>query len=160
MNKERYAAPSADIIGDVELDEYSSVWYQAVLRGDHEKIYIGKRSNIQDGCIVHTDDGFPVWVGADVTVGHNAILHGCTVKDGALIGMGAIVLNGAVIGENAIVGAGALITQGTEVPANTLALGSPAKTVRTLTEKEAAQNRNSAEEYVKQAKAQLRVLSD
>lgn len=158
MDKERYTAPSADIIGDVELDECSSVWYQAVLRGDHEKIYIGRRSNIQDGCIVHTDDGFPVRVGADVTVGHNAILHGCTVKDGALIGMGAIVLNGAVIGKNAIVGAGALITQGTEIPDNTLALGSPARVVRTLTEEEAAQNIKSAEEYVRQAKAQLNVL--
>ncbi|MCI8991790.1 MAG: gamma carbonic anhydrase family protein [Eubacterium sp.] len=155
MNKERYIAPSADIIGEVELEECSSVWYQAVLRGDHEIIHIGKRSNIQDGCVVHTDENFPVWVGNDVTVGHNAILHGCTVKDGALIGMGAIVLNGAVIGKNAIVGAGALITQGMEIPENTLAFGNPARIIRTLTKKEAAGNLESAEEYVELAKKQL-----
>ena len=129
-----YVAVSADIIGDVSMAEGSSVWYQSVVRGDHDRIEIGEGSNIQDGCVLHADPGFPVLIGSYVTVGHKAIIHGCEIGDGALIGMGAIVLNGAKVGKNAIVGAGALVTQGTVIPDGMLALGSPAKLRRAVTE--------------------------
>ena len=134
-------APSADIIGDVSLAKDSSIWYQSVVRGDHDRIVIGEGSNIQDGCVLHADEGFPAIIGNYVTVGHAAIIHGCEIGDGALIGMGAIVLNGAKIGKNAIIGAGALVTQGTVIPDGMLALGSPAKVKRAVTEEEIAENR-------------------
>lgn len=147
-----YIAPSADIMGDVELAEDSSVWYQAVLRADHDRISIGKGTNIQDGCVLHTDAGYPVQIGEYVTAGHGAILHGCTVGDNSLIGMGAIVLNGAVIGKNCIIGAGALVTQGTVIPDGMMALGSPAKVRRSLSEEEIRENEKSALEYIEFAK--------
>lgn len=147
-----YIAPSADVAGDVVLEKDSSIWYRAVVRADHDRIHIGVGSNIQDGCVLHVDEGYPVEVGNYVTVGHNAILHGCKIGEGSLIGMGAIVLNGADIGKNCIIGAGALITQGTVIPDGMMALGSPAKVKRVLTEAEIKQNRKGAQEYIDCAK--------
>ena len=156
MLNKAYIAPSADIIGDVTLDQDASVWYQAVIRGDHDKIYVGNGSNIQDGCVLHADEGFPVEVGANVTVGHNAIVHGCTIGEGSLIGMGAIILNGARVGKNCVIGAGALVTQGTVIPDGMMALGSPAKVKRAVSEEEVLQNRKNAQEYVLLARKCLR----
>lgn len=150
-----YVAASADIIGDVSMAEGSSVWYQSVVRGDHDRIEIGEGSNIQDGCVLHADPGFPVMIGSYVTVGHKAIIHGCEIGDGALIGMGAIVLNGAKVGKNAMVGAGALVTQGTVIPDGMLALGSLAKVRRAVTEKEMEENRKNALEYIVCAREQF-----
>ena len=146
--KTAYLVPGAAVVGDVTMEEYSSVWYNAVIRGDLSAIRIGERSNIQDGCVLHSDIGMPLTVGNQVTVGHGAILHSCTIGDNSLIGMGAIVLNGAIIGRNCIVGAGALITQNTVIPDNSLVLGSPAKVKRSLTPEEIQHNTANAEEYV------------
>jgi carbonic anhydrase/acetyltransferase-like protein (isoleucine patch superfamily) len=131
-----YIAPSASIIGNVALAEQSSVWFGATLRGDNEIISIGRGSNVQDGTVMHTDPGFPLMVGADVSVGHQAMLHGCTVGDGSLIGIQAVVLNAAVIGKGCLVGAGALITERKVFADGTLILGAPAKVVRELTPEE------------------------
>ncbi|MBR3034973.1 MAG: gamma carbonic anhydrase family protein, partial [Firmicutes bacterium] len=120
-----FVAENAAVTGDVTLGKDSSVWFSAVIRGDGPHIEIGERSNIQDGCVLHADPGYPLMVGSRVTIGHGAILHGCTVGDGSLIGMGAIVLNGAKIGKNCIVGAGALVTGGKEFEDGMLILGSP-----------------------------------
>ena len=147
-----FVAENAAVTGDVTLGKDSSVWFSAVIRGDGPHIEIGERSNIQDGCVLHADPGYPLTVGSRVTVGHGAILHGCEVGDGSLIGMGAIVLNGAKIGKNCIVGAGALVTGGKEFEDGMLILGSPAKAVRRLTPVEIASNLNSAKHYVEQAK--------
>ncbi len=147
-----FVAANAAVTGDVTLGKDSSVWFSAVIRGDGPPIRIGERSNIQDGCVLHADPGYPLTVGSSVTVGHGAILHGCTVGDGTLIGMGAIVLNGAKIGSSCIVGAGTLVTGGKEFEDGTLILGSPAKAVRRLTEEEIASSLNSAAHYVLQAK--------
>ncbi len=155
MKEERYIASNATVVGDVRIGKDSSIWYQAVLRGDHDTITVGEATNIQDGCILHADPGFPVVIGNDVTVGHAAIIHGCEIGDGALIGMGAIVLNGAQIGKNAIVGAGALVTQGTVIPDGMLAVGSPAKVRREVTADEIKQNLDGALDYVKTAREQL-----
>ncbi|MFD8937610.1 gamma carbonic anhydrase family protein [Streptomyces sp. NPDC059578] len=133
-----FVAPTAVVIGDVTVRTGASVWYGAVLRGDCGPIVIGADSNVQDNCTVHVDPGFPVTVGERVTIGHNAVVHGCTVGDDALIGMGATVLNGAVIGAGSLVAAGALVPQGMEVPAGSLVAGVPAKVRRPLTEEERA----------------------
>ncbi len=130
---EAWVAPGARLIGRVVLAAGASVWFNAVLRGDTEPITIGAGSNLQDGCVCHTDAGFPLTVGAGCTIGHSAILHGCSIGDGSLVGMGATVLNGARIGPRALVGAGALVTEGKEIPEGTLAVGRPAKVVRALT---------------------------
>ena len=121
--KTAYLVPGVAVVGNVSIGEYSSIWYHAVSRGDLSQIKIGDRSNIQDGCILHSDAGMPLTIGNQVTVGHGAILHSCTIGDNSLIGMGAIVLNGAKIGKNCIVGAGALVTQNTIVPDNSLIFG-------------------------------------
>lgn len=147
-----YIAPGAQVMGKVRLAEDVSVWFNAVLRGDNDWITIGARTNIQDGCILHADPGFPLTVGEDVTVGHNVILHGCFVGDGALIGMGATVLNGARIGRGCLVGANALVTEGKEFPENSLIVGSPARAVRTLDEAQAAMGMRLAGHYVERAK--------
>ena len=158
IGKRVFIAASADVMGDVVLGDNSSVWYQAVIRGTAEKegtpVRIGERTNIQDGCVLHLDHDHPLCVGNDVTVGHRAILHGCTIGDNCLIGMGAIVMNGAVIGKNCMVAAGALVTQGTVVPEGSLVLGSPAKIKRALTEAEIASIGNSARHYVEEAERQ------
>lgn len=140
------------VIGDVVLGEYCSVWFHAVVRGDVHCIRIGDRTNVQDLCMLHvTHDTHPLIIGNEVTIGHGAILHGCTIKDRVLIGMGAIIMDGAVIGEDSIVGAGALITEQTIVPPKSLILGSPAKVKRPVTVEELAWIKESAENYVKYA---------
>lgn len=147
-----FIAPGAVCMGDVALGKDCSIWYHATVRADRAPIKIGIGSNIQDNCVVHVDKGFPVTIGNYVTVGHGAILHGCQVGDGSLIGMGAIILNGAKIGRNCIVAAGALVTQNTEIPDGMLAMGSPAKVIRKLSEEEIASNRKNAEEYIEEAR--------
>jgi carbonic anhydrase/acetyltransferase-like protein (isoleucine patch superfamily) len=127
-----FIADSADVIGKIRLKSQASVWFGAELRGDNEWIEIGEGSNVQDNCTCHTDKGFPLTIGKNCTVGHNVILHGCTIEDGALVGMGSIVMNGARIGKNSIVGAGSVITEGKEFPENSLIIGSPARVIRTL----------------------------
>ena len=148
-----WVAPSADLIGDVRLGEDASVWFGAVIRGDNTVIAIGARSNVQEGAMGHSDAGVPLTVGEDCTIGHHAILHGCTIADRVLIGMGAIVLNRAVIGAGSIVGAGALVTEGKVFPANSLIVRSPARVVRELRENEAAMLTLSAAHYVAKAHA-------
>lgn len=127
-----WVAPDANVIGDVVIEAGASVWFGATIRGDNERIVIGRGSNVQEGCVLHTDMGFPLTVGVDCTVGHKAMLHGCTIEDGALIGMDATILNGAVIGRGSLVGARALVTEGKAMPAGALVLGVPAKAVRDL----------------------------
>ncbi len=146
-NGECWIAPSADVIGQVKLEKDASVWFGAVVRGDNEMISIGERSNIQDGCVLHTDPGFPLLIGADVTVGHMVMLHGCTIADHSLIGIGSIVLNGAKIGTNCIVGANTLIAEGKEIPDNSLVLGSPGKIVRQVKPEEVGHLTLSAQHY-------------
>lgn len=146
-----WAAPSADLIGDVRLGTRASVWFGAVIRADNTPILIGDESNIQDGAIGHSDPDAPLTIGAGVTVGHQAILHGCTVGDGALIGMGARVLNGAVIGERCLVGAGALVTEGKAFDPGLLIVGSPARALRRLSEHELAMLEMSATHYAEKA---------
>jgi carbonic anhydrase/acetyltransferase-like protein (isoleucine patch superfamily) len=153
-----YAAPTSVVLGDVVLGERASVWYHAVLRGDCEQIRIGAGSNIQDNCTVHADPGFPAVVGADVTVGHNTVLHGCVVEDGVLVGMGATVLNGARIGAGSLVAAAALVPQGMVVPPNCLVAGVPAKVRRELTEEEREGLRLNAAHYVELARAHREAL--
>lgn len=143
-----FLAPGADVIGDVTLEEESSVWFQTVLRGDINRIVIGPHSNVQDGSVIHLADDFGTYVGELVTIGHKAILHACTVDNEVLIGMGAIVLDGAEIGARSIVGAGALVTGGKKIPPGSLVLGSPGKVVRTLSAEEQAGIRVWADRYV------------
>lgn len=146
-----WAAPSADLIGDVRLGPRASVWFGVVIRADNTPIIIGEESNIQDGAVGHSDPGAPLTIGARVTVGHQAILHGCTVRDGALIGMGARILNGSVIGEKCLVGAGALVTEGKSFEPRMLIVGSPARVLRALTEQEIARLELSASHYAEKA---------
>jgi carbonic anhydrase/acetyltransferase-like protein (isoleucine patch superfamily) len=136
------------VIGDVALEEDSSVWFGAILRGDNERIAIGARSNVQDGAVLHTDLGFPLEVAEDCTIGHKAILHGCAIGAGSLIGMGAVVLNGARIGRGCLVGAGALVTEGKEFPDRTLIVGAPARAKRELDEETVAGLVRAAAGYV------------
>lgn len=146
-----WVADSAQVMGNVELADDASVWFGAVIRGDTEIIRIGRRSNIQDMSVLHADVGMPLTVGDDVTVGHKVMLHGCTIGDGSLIGIGAVVLNGAKIGKGCLVGAGALVTEGKEFPEGSMILGSPAKVVRQLTPEQLQGLRLSAEHYVDNA---------
>lgn len=143
-----WIASTASVIGGVTLDDDVGIWFGAVLRGDGEPIVIGAESNLQDMAVVHTDPGCPVTVGRGCTIGHRAILHGCTIGDNTLVGMGAVILNRARIAENCIVGAGALVTEGREVPQGSLVMGVPAKVVRPLTPDEVGRNRISAAHYV------------
>ena len=141
-------APDAAVIGKIVLGEEASVWFGAVLRGDNEPITIGARTNIQDLTVIHTDPGLPVTIGADCTVGHRAIIHGCTIGDNSLIGMGAIVLNGAAIGNNCLIGAGALVPENKTIPDNSLVIGMPGKVVREIDAAGEASLRQSAATYV------------
>lgn len=143
--------PGAVVRGQVSLGEESCIWYNAVVRGDIEQISIGARTNIQDCCVLHADAGFPVSVGDGVTVGHGAILHGCTVGDNTLVGMGAVILNGAKVGKNCLIAAGALVPQGGEIPDGSLALGQPAKVMRSLMPSEIEHNAASATHYARLA---------
>jgi len=142
-----FVAPSAAVIGKVTLRSRASVWFGAVLRGDNEPITIGEGSNVQEGAVLHTDPGIPLTIGDRVTVGHQAMLHGCTVGDGSLIGIQAVILNGAVIGKNCLVGAGAVVTERKTFPDRSLILGSPAKVVRELTDEDVARLEASAVSY-------------
>lgn len=147
-----WIAPDAVVIGDVRVGQDVGIWFGAVIRGDNEPIAIGEDSNVQEHTVMHTDPGFPLTVGKGCTIGHRAMLHGCTIGDNSLIGMGAIVLNGAKIGRNCLVGAGALVTEGKEFPDNSLIVGSPAKTIRTLDEAAVSRLRASAAHYVANGK--------
>ncbi|MDN5899426.1 MAG: gamma carbonic anhydrase family protein [Brachybacterium sp.] len=146
--KTAWVAPNATLVGKVTLAESSSVFFTAVLRGDMDSISIGARSNIQDGCVVHTDEGFPAVVGTGVSVGHRAVLHGCTVEDDSLIGMGAVVLNGAVVGAGSLVAAGAVVTEGMQIPPGSLVAGVPAKVRKELDEDALEALRKNARIYV------------
>ena len=143
-----YIAETAAVIGKVRLKANASVWYGAVLRGDNEWIELGEGSNIQDNCTCHTDPGFPLTIGKNCTVGHNVILHGCTLEDGALVGMGSIVMNGARIGRGSIVGAGSVVTEGKQFPENSLIIGAPARVIRTLEPAQVAAMGGAAKFYV------------
>jgi carbonic anhydrase/acetyltransferase-like protein (isoleucine patch superfamily) len=142
-----WVAPSADLIGDVQLGEEAGVWFGAVVRADNTPIVIGDRTNIQEGAMLHSDPGTPLTIGADCTVGHHAILHGCTLGDRVLVGMGATVLNNAVIAEDCLIGAGALVTEGKSFPAGSLIIGSPARAVKTLSPEAIAGLKASAAGY-------------
>ena len=142
-----WIAPNATVVGKVVLEAAANVWFGAVLRGDTEVIRVGAGSNVQDNCVLHTDTGFPLLIGANCTVGHAAILHGCTIGDGSLIGMGATIMNGARIGTGCMVGAGALVTEGRDIPDGMLVLGRPAKVARSLTEAEIARLLAAARHY-------------
>ena len=144
---ESWVAPDASVIGKIVLEEEASVWFGAVLRGDNETITVGRGSNVQELCCLHTDMGFPLTIGAHCTIGHKAMLHGCTIGDGTLIGMGATVLNGATLGTECLLGAGALVTEGKAVEAGQLAVGAPAKAVRPLDAAARAGLRASAAHY-------------
>jgi carbonic anhydrase/acetyltransferase-like protein (isoleucine patch superfamily) len=147
-----WVADSANLIGKVTLGANATVWYGVTIRGDNERITIGPDSNVQEGTVMHTDMGYPMTLGTGVSIGHMAMLHGCTVGDGALIGIQAVIMNGAKIGKGCLVGAGALVTEGKEFPDNTLILGSPAKAVRTLAEGDIARLREIADGYVARGK--------
>ena len=146
-----FVAAEATLIAAVTLQSGTSVWPGAVIRADNEPIVIGENSNIQEGAVLHVDPGWPLRIGRNVTVGHQAMLHGCTIEDGALIGIQAVVLNGAVIGRDSLVGAGALVTEGKTFPEKSLILGAPAKAVRTLSDEEIAGLQASARHYAKRA---------
>jgi len=143
-----WIAPDANVIGSVTLGDDVGIWFGATLRGDNEPMTVGRGTNIQEGVMVHSDPGFPATIGEDCTIGHHAIIHGCSIGDNTLIGMGATILNGAKIGKNCLVGANALVTEGKEFPDNSLIVGSPARVVRTLDEKAAEGIKKSAEKYV------------
>jgi len=147
-----WVADSAQVMGNVELAEDTSIWFGAIIRGDTEVIRIGRGSNIQDASVLHADIGKPLTVGEYVTVGHKVMLHGCTIGDGSLIGIGAVVLNGAKIGKGCIVGAGALVTEGKEFPDGSMIIGSPAKAVRELTPEQIEGLRQSAQHYIDNAR--------
>jgi carbonic anhydrase/acetyltransferase-like protein (isoleucine patch superfamily) len=146
-----FIAPNAAVIGDVTLGDRASVWFSCVLRGDAERIEIGAGTNIQDGTVIHADPGFPAVLGANVTVGHNAMLHGCSIGDGTLVGIGAVVLNGARVGKNCLIGANALVTEGMEIPDGSMVLGAPAKIRKTLDEETQQLLQLNAEHYVNNA---------
>ncbi len=153
-----WVADSAQVMGRVSLAENASVWYGAVLRGDNDSISVGRNSNVQDGSVLHTDHGSPLVIGEDVTIGHQVMLHGCTVGDCTLVGIGSVVMNGARIGRHCIVGAGALITEGKQFPDGVLIVGSPAKVVRELTVEQIARLQASATHYVAQQQRHARTL--
>ena len=147
-DEECWIAPTAVLIGHVVLKRNASVWWHTVIRGDNEPITVGENSNVQDGSVLHTDPGFPLTIGRDVTVGHMVMLHGCTIGDGSLIGIGSIVLNGAIIGENCLIAANTLIPEGEEIPARSVVMGSPGRVVREVTERDLAFITGPAARYV------------
>jgi carbonic anhydrase/acetyltransferase-like protein (isoleucine patch superfamily) len=147
-----YVADNAQVIGRVRLKTDSSVWFGAVLRGDNEWIELGERSQIQDNCVLHTDTGFPLTIGSNCVIGHLVMLHGCTIGNNTLIGMGAVLLNGSKIGDNSLVGAGAVVTEGKSFPDNSLIVGAPARVIRSLDEKALELIREGADVYVERSK--------
>jgi carbonic anhydrase/acetyltransferase-like protein (isoleucine patch superfamily) len=152
IDESAYIADSAHIIGNTRIGANASVWFGATIRGDNELIALGANSNVQENCTLHTDPGYPLTIGENVTVGHQAMLHGCTIGAGSLIGIQAVILNGAKIGNNCLVGAGALVTEGKEFPDNMLIIGSPAKAVRTLNATDIARMHGNTENYVERAR--------
>lgn len=152
INKNTYISESVDIIGNVEIDENANIWFGTRLRGDINKIVIGANTNIQENSVVHVDVNSPCIIGKDVTIGHGAIIHGCTISDNVLVGMGSIILNNAQIGKNTIIGAGSLVTQGKSFKDGVLILGNPAKIVRELTDDEIKSIKSSADNYVNLSK--------
>lgn len=147
-----YIAPSANLIGNVRLGNNASIWWNAVLRADNEAITIGNKTNIQDGCVLHTDPGYPIEIGANVSVGHLCMLHGCVIGDGALVGIGSVVLNGAEVGKNCLIGANSLITEDKKIPKNSLIMGSPGKVIRQVNDSDLSQMKHNVESYVKRSK--------
>ena len=152
VHETAYIAPTGIVIGRAFLASDSSVWFHAVLRADNEEIHVGRGSNVQEGAVLHTDPGFPLTVGENVTVGHQAMLHGCSIGDGSLIGIKAVILNGATIGKNCLVGAGALVTEGKSFPDNALIMGAPAKVSRMLSEEEINRMHRGTDEYVNRSR--------
>ena len=150
--EEWFIAPDASVIGTVVVHNEASVWFNAVVRGDSDTITLGERSNIQDGAVLHADPGVPLTLGKDVSVGHKAMLHGCTIGDGSLIGIGAVILNSSVVGSGTLIGAGALVTEGKRFPDGVLVLGAPAKIIRELTPEERQELLRNADHYVQRAK--------
>ena len=147
-----WIAPNATVIGDIHLAKDASIWFNAVLRGDNEPIYVGEGSNVQDGSIIHSDPGFSCSIGKNVTVGHLAMLHGCSIGDGSLIGIGSVILNGAKIGKNCIIGSKALVTEGMDIPDGSMVLGIPGKIKKTLSEEEQSLVPLGAEHYIENYK--------
>lgn len=158
LHPQSWVAPNATLVGKIRLDAGANVWFGAVLRGDNELIHVGENSNVQDGSVMHTDMGFPLTLGTGVTVGHNAMLHGCTVGDYSLVGINAVILNGAKIGNYCIIGANTLIAEGKEIPDGSLVVGSPGKVVRELTEQQKKMLEASAAHYVHNAQRYARDL--
>ena len=152
IDPDAWVADSAELIGRVELAAGASVWFNATIRADNDRVQIGARSNIQDGTVIHTDEGVPVIIGEGVTVGHQVMLHGCSIGDGSLIGIQAVVLNRARIGRECLIGAGSLITEGKEIPDRSLVMGSPGKVVRTLTDEEVERIRRGNTHYVEKSR--------
>ncbi|OUS14382.1 gamma carbonic anhydrase family protein [Gammaproteobacteria bacterium 53_120_T64] len=151
LGKDVFVAPSADVIGSVNLGDQVSVWFGAVIRGDTDIINIGAGTNVQDTAVIHTDPGIQANIGCNITIGHCAMIHGCTIGDNSLIGINAVILNGAVIGKNCLIGANALVPEGMVIPDNSMVLGTPAKIVRELDEKTIAVLQNSAAVYIEKA---------
>jgi carbonic anhydrase/acetyltransferase-like protein (isoleucine patch superfamily) len=143
-----WIAPSAVVIGKVKLEKNASVWWNAVVRGDNELITVGENSNVQDGCVLHTDPGFPLTIGKDVTIGHLVMLHGCTIGEGSLIGIGSVILNGTRIGRNCLIAAKTMLGEGKEIPDNSLVMGAPGKVVRQIAPEQAAHMAKGARHYV------------
>lgn len=160
LSDEVWIAPSAIVIGKVELGKDSSVWWHAVIRGDNDPITIGEGSNIQDGSVLHSDPGFPVTIGDHVTIGHMAMIHGCTIGDGSLIGINAVVLNGAKIGKSCLIGAKALVTEGMEIPDNSMAVGAPAKVIKEVKPAHVERMRAGVQSYIERAKLYRETLRE
>ena len=155
-----FIAPDATLIGSITLENNASIWFGVVIRADNEPVVIGENSNIQDGCVIHVDPGYPATVGANVTVGHKVMLHGCTVGEGSLIGINSVVMNGARIGESCIIGANSLITEGKTIPPRSLVMGSPGKVVRKLNDSEVANLLEAAQVYVRKINLYNESLSE
>lgn len=147
-----YVAPGASLIGEVVLKDQASVWFNCVIRADNARIEVGKNSNVQDGSVLHVDEGYPLTIGQDVTIGHKVMLHGCTIGDGSLVGINAVVLNGANIGKGCLIAANSLVTENMEIPDGSMVMGSPAKVVKQLSEKELALLKKGAEHYIENSR--------
>ncbi|HOT04439.1 MAG TPA: gamma carbonic anhydrase family protein [Methanolinea sp.] len=152
---ETFVAENATVLGDVEIGSEVSIWFGAVVRGDRDKIVIADRSNVQDNAVIHTSKGFPARIGCDVSIGHGAILHGCTISDRVLVGMGAIVLNGAVVGQDCLLGAGSVVTEGAEIPPGSVVVGVPGKAIKPVTDAQRAHIVQNARNYWEMARGYL-----
>lgn len=160
LHETAFVAPNATVVGNVTIEAHASVWFNAVVRAELAHVTIGERSNVQDGAVIHVDEGFPVTLGRNVTVGHRAVVHGATVDENCIVGIGAILLNGCHIGANSIVGAGALVPEGKSFPPNSLLIGAPARVARTITPEQAARITEGADHYVMFGEAYARKLGE